>query len=251
MWGGMSRRCAFCGSGDLTLEHVIPRWVSRHSLSLIAGADGFSIYGPGFASKIGEPRPASLIDIQVKRACRSCNNGWMAGLESTTSPLLKPMLSGNRVQLDAENQKVISRWVLKTAMALEFLTPARQFAAEDRAELRRGGIPEGHSIFLAARQAPDRAGEFRYAPLIFDSPDGHSTKFVALTISLHHLVAQVISSGKTGGWLIDVDDHGAVDAEAAIRLLPSVGVESLSWPPRFLLSELGFQNLVRLVLPKS
>ncbi len=159
-------------------------------------------------------------------------------------------MDGTSVDMAPDGQALLGRWALKTAAMVEFTTPARTFSADDRAELRAGIIPDGHSVFLA-RYGGFRAkggGRISYSPLIYTEPMG-STTLYALTLQVAHFVFQVIGSGKAGGFVLDVVDHGGVEKEAAVRIVP--GDSGLvSWPPKFALDDRSYELFEKLPLPK-
>lgn len=92
------RVCVFCkASTDLTLEHVLPRWIWRGPTGKDkppAGGTGPGamgsrerlVHGPeGIVATYLEDRTARPFVKPVARTvrvvCRSCNNGWMSQLE--------------------------------------------------------------------------------------------------------------------------------------------------------------------------
>jgi hypothetical protein len=241
----VARRCVFCGGSGLTLEHVIPQWLSRHVLE-VTGGNGFSVSGAIMRGR----RRVPIIDAQVKRACESCNTGWMHDLEEDCREAIAAMIDGVTVDMGPRGQTQLGRWAIKTAAMVEFTTPARTFSGADRAELRGGSVPDGHTVLLA-RYAGSRmtGGRISYAPLVYEEAAG-STTLYAFTMQVAQFVVQVIGSGKVGGFVLDVVGHGAVEREAAIRIVP--GDTPLAyWPPRFVLDDSNYELFEKLPLPKS
>lgn len=237
----MARKCAFCKSEGVTLEHVIPQWVSRRILNATGGT-GFRV---GDNLRMPKGRQSNIIDHQVRRVCEKCNGGWMHHLETEAQPILSAMMDGYEVTMYRSEQTTVAKWALKTAMMVEFLTPARQFAQEDRTYLaERSEIPDGHTVFLAVFTG--QAGFASYAPLRYGTSLGETT-LSASTFGIDHLICQVIGSGKVGGWVIDVE-HDAANLEAAIQVWPIID-DVVGWPPKFVLDETQLAAFVRMPLP--
>jgi hypothetical protein len=242
----VARRCAFCGESPVTQEHVIPLWLSRH-LRSATGGDGFAVRG----AMMRGPRHVPLVDAQVKRACEDCNTGWMHDLEEACRDALTSMMDGISVDMAPNGQALIGRWAIKTAAMVEFTSSARTFLPDDLAALRSGITPDGHAVFLAryGGQRLRAGGRISYAPLSYTEPIGRTTLY-AFTMQVAHLVIQAVGSGKAGGFIVDMVGHGAVEKEAAVRIVP--GDSSLvSWPPRFALDDRNHELFEKIPLPKQ
>jgi hypothetical protein len=242
----VARRCVFCGSAGVTKEHVIPLWVSQHIRKVNPDATGFQVGGAAFPGR----RHVPLIDLQVKQVCGKCNSGWMNHLEVESRPLLRNFFAGNRVQLTVADQRTVSRWAIKTAMMMELLTRERKVAPVARTELYEGQVPNGHSVVLAACDPREVHGEVSYAPLLIDFPNGHAVSAYAITMTIDHLVMQVVGLSQIGGWVIDIDYDDAVRAGAAVVICPASDSVA-TWPPRGRLNAEQHELFVRLPLPKD
>jgi hypothetical protein len=141
----MARRCAFCGrTENISREHVWPRWASTH----LVGDDTFTFYrhfvGDGFALQDPEAWAHKPFDLTVKAVCGSCNNGWMAQLESDSKEsLFSSAFAGRGRSLHRGGQRTLAAWALKTAMMVE----------QTNASVRRG-IPRAEYAHLRARGEP-------------------------------------------------------------------------------------------------
>jgi hypothetical protein len=141
----MARQCAFCGSTEkISREHVWPRWASGH----LAGDDTFTFYrhfvGDGFALQEPERWAHKPFDLTVKAVCGSCNNGWMAQLESDAKEaLFSSAFAGRGRVLHRGGQRTLAAWALKTAMVVE----------QTNASARRG-IPYAEYSQLRTRGEP-------------------------------------------------------------------------------------------------
>jgi hypothetical protein len=63
---------------------------------------------------------SELLTATVKVFCDTCNNGWMAGVESAAKDVVGPMVQGRPTNLDADAQRVVANWsVLKGLVAVQ------------------------------------------------------------------------------------------------------------------------------------
>jgi hypothetical protein len=107
----VARRCAFCGSSDpLSNEHVFADWIGR-SLG-VTDAPGQQTMG---RARNPVPTPSwsgTPFQMTVGSVCADCNNGWISRLETETSRILGPMLSGTPRRPTSDDQTLLPRWVL-------------------------------------------------------------------------------------------------------------------------------------------
>jgi hypothetical protein len=91
----------------------------------------------------------------VAIACASPNHGWMSELEEKAKPILTPMIIGQRVELNDEEQRIVSTWAVKTAIVLQHAFPARLSVPPGDAELLRQDQQPSRStqVFLAVQDA--------------------------------------------------------------------------------------------------
>src|SRR5436190_24298845 len=97
------RTCLFCERTDLNREPVWPDWISRFLFGepehgrLTATATG--------TDQIAERSwKAPELNHKARIVCPGCNGGWMNEVESSTDPILKPMLLGQAVDLEEFEQ---------------------------------------------------------------------------------------------------------------------------------------------------
>lgn len=135
------RRCIFCGSEDLSEEHLIADWVfrafarSRNPGPLFRGlmADGNQLHLEG-----GDP----ILTARV--VCQACNNGWMSGIDRAAAEALKPLIQGrSTVTLNGDAQAAVAAWIYKSALTYD----AFQNGDAGRLVTSRPG-------FMATRAAP-------------------------------------------------------------------------------------------------
>jgi hypothetical protein len=134
------RRCIFCGSDDLSEEHLISDWVFR------AFARGRKP-GPLFRGRISDNhlqlQGADAI-LSARVVCQPCNNGWMSGIDKAAAEALKPLIQGrSTVTLSSDTQASVAAWIYKCALIFD----AFQNADAGRLVTSRPGL-------MAARAAP-------------------------------------------------------------------------------------------------
>lgn len=227
----MSRRafaeCVFCGKeAPLTKEHVWPKWLQtvmlpnrklphRHTTT-IAGVRE-------------ERRPAPPFSMQLEAVCASCNNNWMASMEGTAKPILIPMIAGRRCSLSVEEQRVVARWVAKTAMVFQLTTHHNSIRPHHYRYLKNQLVPPtGNQVWLAARTneepVPSAFG-IRTSDLR-NSADDREFHGYLVTIVIGHFIAQLY--GHDLPFDSEWSRHGEFD-EALVSIYPER--ESMSWPP--------------------
>lgn len=122
------RTCIFCGGRANSKEHAWPAWL----LDLIRGNKRSQI--------VAEMRHGLRCwydaGVQIRCACKTvCNEGWMSRLEERAKPILSRLITGEHVEISAEQQLIISLWSLKTAMVFDVNTG--YFAQDERDRLFR------------------------------------------------------------------------------------------------------------------
>lgn len=193
-------------------------------------------------------RPTGEASVVVRSVCRQCNGGWMATLEGRVRPLMTPLIRGERVLLDVNQQIDIATWASKTVAALEFHEPTTVVARrEDRELIRTQGRPPHHHLVRIAHRK-----EYREALLLHtlvarseDAQDERPDAFGTL-MGIGCLLVQV-----WGG-------HGADTGEPlkrygtrisnAIMMWPPVP-STVEWPPVVSIEDDGFDAFAREVLP--
>lgn len=142
-----ARRCAFCGGGNLSKEHVLPRWLGRvlHTRHP-RGVEVLRIDA--------EPvriTPSAPFTTTVRQVCAACNHGWMNDLEVAARPVLTPLLRGEPSVLDVVDQQIVATWALKTTMMAQYLWSDRPIPSAHYAALRRlGEPPPGYAVWVGA-----------------------------------------------------------------------------------------------------
>ena len=123
-------RCIFCGSNNLTSEHVFSRWTHQflppRSMRKyhIMRADAQTDRSDRFLIK----RPGDIRDWKIPCVCeRVCNNGWMRRcVENKARPIMIPLINGDATLKGAttrifpHQQKIIATWAILKAMVAEY-----------------------------------------------------------------------------------------------------------------------------------
>lgn len=89
------------------MEHVFARWIAA-VLDDMESGDGrpewrLQYWAGGLVDRDRE-HATSEPAVVVRMVCAECNSGWMSGLEERVKPVLEPMIRGQRVTLNPEQQ---------------------------------------------------------------------------------------------------------------------------------------------------
>ena len=147
----MPRTCAFCDGSSTTREHIWPNW-ARRRLSAAATPHHVQVQQD---DQVGRPRLWAQVpfSMTVKAVCADCNNGWMSDLQAIAKPLLEAMLEERSRGFDEQDQAILARWALKTAMMVD-QTQAPQHRVippEEYQHLRSVGRPSANvRVWLAS-----------------------------------------------------------------------------------------------------
>lgn len=113
------RRCVFCGSRDLTKEHVWPAWLANVARTE-ARARHFSIAEVQEDVRKRTPFFGPPFQTTVRRVCGKCNHGWMNDLENAARPALTSMIQGRGRTLHRATRQTLGLWAWKTTLMFEF-----------------------------------------------------------------------------------------------------------------------------------
>lgn len=117
--------CVFCGAPGNSVEHVIPKWLSKGPREGIPGIYQKSIL-VDLDGTIRRDVRYRFGELTVKCVCRDCNSNWMNDLEEGVQPFLVPLILGTDefvVILDRQMQSDLAAWAMKTIMMFSFTNP--------------------------------------------------------------------------------------------------------------------------------
>jgi hypothetical protein len=230
----MRSRCIFCGGRANSNEHVIPDWLAEfmvrpgRTITVRRGREGrhtpFEIEQP-------QQWETDLLVIKAKQVCKRCNETWMCNLEGAVQPWLKPMIRGLDTELSPEGQDIVTRWVFKTAVMLQYAQSPPHPA--DPARLQRiftGAEPPRDDWVALAKYAYDDVAVWGLSRTLSAGRPGSLTKDVQaemLTVCIGHLVVQTIV------WTRGRDIRLLIPAAAYDFIVPIWPLSSLlrTWPP--------------------
>jgi hypothetical protein len=151
--------CIFCGSADVTKEHLIADWVfraiqrSKHPRITVfqRSEDG------RLQDHYGEQQLAATV------LCQPCNNGWIGNLDRQASGLLKPLVCNlGSVSVTPEEQTTVATWAFKTVLVNDL--PITGGASELRPyapQLRESGVAPSFIEVWAGPPTLALDGDFR------------------------------------------------------------------------------------------
>jgi hypothetical protein len=246
--------CAFCGGNDSPKhkEELLAKWIAREY-----GKKGVWKIKSGQSSK--NFRAHLNLGLVSRAPCKRCNNGWLSALERAVKPILSPLFRGTPSMLTTEEQSIITRWFLKTAMMYEFDDEnphEHYFTAEDRkAVMESLMVPPETFVFLAhhvshtmdirvrARYVPLKGFERHIPPEGLELPkvhpdDARDYQGYSITFAIGQLAVQLLSlrrppESKPIALIFQHNWDGAT-----VQIWPIKG--SVNWPPRLSLGDTGF-----------
>jgi hypothetical protein len=222
--------CVFCAARPTEKEDIIAVWLRawlRKNCPLPAGATfeiGFSTGGT--IHRVIKPKPASDTTMTLKAVCRTCNGGWMKGLEDDVIPHLGPLLAGKTGQIGPVAKGSIASWAYKTAVMMG-LRIGRGPSTELVQELMVKQSPNlSSSVWIGHVNNTD---SWLIHPEGFGGPskEDASKRVNGLVVgfALCHLAMLVLVNPDPDWGYPSGADYGGF-----IPLWP-IGLQSINWPP--------------------
>lgn len=114
-----SRKCIFCGKGNLSKEHIFSDWLR----AIFPHAPG-DVHFDGEAADWTTPTPDFLATRRqghagtrkLRRVCVTCNNEWIGMIDDAAKNVGAPLFRGAPSCLTPDMQKSLAAWVAKIAM---------------------------------------------------------------------------------------------------------------------------------------
>jgi hypothetical protein len=230
----LARVCVFCGSDDLSVEHVLAKWVYKtipgHGRVTHARA-------MGTVSKRDLRRweAGNKVELRTKRVCVTCNTSWLYNLEGDAEPILAPMVRGDPFwiqpqearSLTRDEQSLVALWACKTMLLLDLTSALTAMPDEHRRWVYEHREPPQNTwVWLTSFTGPAHYSNFATLPVVDDQqPAGTEPEGYLATLSVGHLVFQIMSAGKS-----DLEANiGSAFEDAVFRIWPPAEITRL-WP---------------------
>lgn len=155
------RVCIFCGSENLSREHIYSKWifnllqtketVFKPSFHIIKRSNA-NEYSDEFSNSISDGREIRYDDFTLKQVCITCNNGWMSEIEEKVKQLFQIILNGHLSinDIDGDDALILSQWaILKVMLASLTIQEKIIFSTMAYTLIRKGIIPEGFIVEVA------------------------------------------------------------------------------------------------------
>jgi hypothetical protein len=225
----------WCGGTPLTVEHLIPRWVSRLLETLSPSEDGYDtklVVSDGSDQETRFSFEAALLEIPVRAVCTACNSGWMNTLENQVRPILTPLITGARHRVSVQDLVTLAHWSSKTVVLVEHVARgAVVLSPSDLDTIRlRGVAPFGYHMRLAYVHDPSLVpAELLFstsgASLVGETDSNEGVNAFAVTLSLGHVAICV-----HGGPGVDRPSRWKDGSHHPLMLWPPTPT-GVSWPP--------------------
>lgn len=217
-------RCLFCPNQANSKEHLFPDW----ALKRISPREPLR-------RKIGKSvlKVTDNSNVEFKTVCKRCNENWMSALESSSIPIIGPMIADISRTLDIVEQTTVAVWVTKTAMILDSIRKPKRFYEESECEKLRidSGIPHGTKIWIGGYIGNSlHAGDSNFRIRIKDFDVGAG---ISATFLLGHFVAQISTVRifpQFSGRIVEVFPD-SVWNKSIVRIWPTK-ISSFMWPPQ-------------------
>src|SRR5258708_793109 len=69
-------------------------------------------------------RQGAAITKKLRVVCRDCNHGWMKAMEETVRPILTPLIKGEPIVLNKDQQRTLAEWIVMKMMVAEHNVPS-------------------------------------------------------------------------------------------------------------------------------
>jgi hypothetical protein len=156
------RKCIFCSKGNLTHEHIYPKWLFDHlkldSVIFQPSSTAYLIKGSRNAEIIeqtkwsSDEREIRYEDFKTKVVCQNCNNGWMSNLERVVKPIFVELLNNQSdIKENSAKASVLSQWaIIKVILIAKSSKIKIDFDPFLFTLLKEGIIPEGFMVELSS-----------------------------------------------------------------------------------------------------
>jgi len=248
----MTRQCVFCGGTPLTREHVMPQWLTNvlPEQARFRGQDQQVILQPPGSDRSRIMLPHREVKepfngMTVKAVCKSCNGGWMSGLEEATRPLLSRLIRGEPELLNKEDAIAVASWTVKTALMAQ-LTGVEGAGAMSSAyhAFYRDRVPAKNSVVWAGGIGSEEWAlrcELVGALIVTDEDNGSVTpddpvNTMSATFGIGHLLLHTVITSRSQVSYPPLDD---IHQGAVVRLWPDPE-DTTSFPTHWMMNEVAW-----------
>ncbi len=109
--------CLFCGREEATLEHIIPKEMSRRlwEVSPFTPEHGAPISRPAEAKRFYHSK---YVDLKISAVCERCNGDFFNRLQDGSKTFWHAAIAGHSVQMDTALKRSVATWAYKTALLM-------------------------------------------------------------------------------------------------------------------------------------
>jgi hypothetical protein len=162
----------------------------------------------------------------------ACNNGWLSQLEERASSILKlkPLLLGDSVGLDGEEQRVVAVWSYKTVLLLQMVRPktSRPIPRERFRQLHELGRPPTDARVWLASSEGNNAIHETSTQINLARADKLVVPGFSTALALGRLL--ILCAGRLSPGPERVSIGSRVDSRITIEVWPA-SIRHRQWPP--------------------
>jgi hypothetical protein len=175
--------------------------------------------------------------------CRQrCNSGWMSVLETRVKPILTPLMLGQPLVMNSDNQRILSRWFALKVLVAEFSEPDTVCTPQSEREtfMLTDVPPANWQIWIAHKRGTDWRVKYTRTAMTLGvaqdggaliPPDGNYAKNAnAVTMGIGELLLHAIALPP--GITVQFDNKLARPLR---RIWPLSG--DILWPPGQILTD--------------
>lgn len=203
--------CIFCGSTEITKEHIFPKWLRPFiNETIMEGSVNWGVEGETLldvynsATTLGKKESSQGYTAKV--VCEECNNTWMSRLEHKVKQILiKNNTLVNKVpkNLPDSDIKDLSMWVVLKALLLENkVAPGLRSIDYDAYEYLRNGqihpnflveiaIVEAARVNYAIHKGITKDTPIELKKFSFRRAKELMSKFLSVSFQIGHLIFRV------------------------------------------------------------
>lgn len=211
------RKCLFCSEErNLTEEHVISKWISKHghvsrahkkTIHTVSELDPQQVLGAPVYRTSKRFRAGDPLSVKQKVVCSPCNSRWMSDIVKAAQPHLAPLIAGSWPHLEEDGCTKVAAWAALSTMVWETAAAERAQAIRqpDRLSIMTSPTPPADwEVWIGVSEEVLQTMHFHRGFGLID-PEGiasHRAFMQATTFTLGRF-AFVTYSGHFGGPMKD------------------------------------------------